>query len=219
MDLDIYEKSLEILRKIIKAQKKYDFRIILIGGWGVYCYNPYMKSKDIDFLIKEQDIWKLKKFLDTLGFKETSKVLEKRGFALIVGDDKIELDVYDKNIGGFDVNKIFDRELFVIKKLNGQKVNVADVNLLLTLKIISGSGRIGTGKGMKDISDILSIFDKFFDNIDFSFVYSNVDTRVVNKVFSIIFSDYKKIRNLYPISFLKFERIKNALKNLEWQRI
>jgi len=210
--MDIYEKSLEILKKIIEAQKKYDFKIILIGGWGVYCYNPYLKSKDIDFLIKEQDIWKLTSFLDFLGFRETGKVLEKRGFALLVGDDKIELDVYDKKIGGFDVNQIFDKKLFSIKKLNGLETNVVELNLLLTLKIISGSERIGTGKGMKDISDIIALFDNFFDKIDLSFIYSNINKNVVNKVFSIIFSDYKKIKNLYPISFLKFEKIKKGLR-------
>lgn len=210
--MDVYEKSLEILKKIIDAQKKYGFKIILIGGWGVYCYNPYLKSKDIDFLVKEQDVWKLVSFLDTLGFRETGKVLEKRGFALLVGDDKIEVDVYDEKIGGFDVKQIFGKELFVVKKLNGRKVNVVELNLLLALKIIASSERIGTGKGMKDVSDILAIFDNFFGKIDLDFIYSIIKKDIVDKVFSIIFSDYKKIRNLYPISFLKFEKIKKNLR-------
>lgn len=213
--MDIYEKSLETLKKIVKAQKEYGFKIILIGGWGVYCYNPYMKSRDINFLIKEQDILKLKSFLHPLGFRETGKVLEKRGFALLVNDDKIELDVYDKKIGGFDVNDIFDKKLFVVKKINGIKVNVAEVNLLLILKIISGYERIGTGKGIKDISNILALFDACFEKIDFNFIYSNINKKIVNNVFSIIFSDYKKIRNLYPISFLKFERMKKILEKVK----
>ncbi len=211
---DIYEKSFDILKKMIEAQEKYDFKIILIGGWGVYCYNPYMKSKDIDFVIEEKNVWKLTNFLDTLGFRETGKVLEKIGFAMLVGEEKIELDVYDKMIRGFKVSEIFKKKLFAIKKLNSLKVNVADLNLLLILKIISSSERIGTGKGMKDVSDILAIFDKFFDEIDFNFVYSHVGKGIANKVFSIIFSDYKKIRNLYPISFLKFEKIKTALRSI-----
>jgi hypothetical protein len=210
--MDIYEKSHKILKEIIKSQDKFNFKIILIGGWGVYCYNPYMKSKDIDFLIREQDFWKLRNFLNSLGFRETGKVLEKIGFALLVGDDKIEIDVYDKKIGNVNVKEIFDKNLFSLKEFDGLKVCVANLELLLALKVISGFERIGTGKGMKDISDILAILDKHSQKINFDIVYSYVDRTKVKKVFSVIFSDYKKIKNLYPIGFTKFEKIKKSLK-------
>lgn len=209
--MDIYEKSHETLKKLIEAQDKFDFEIILIGGWAVYCYNPYMKSKDIDFIIKEGDFWKLRNFLSSLGFRETGKVLEKKGFALLVGDDKIELDVYDKKIGNINVKEIFDKNLFFVKKFDGLKVKVANLEILLTLKILSGFERIGTGKGMKDVSDILALLDNYFQKIDFSLINRYVNKSVVSKVFSVIFSDYKKIKNLYPISFLKFEKIKKSL--------
>ncbi len=211
--MDIYEKSQETLKEIIKAQKKFGFEIILIGGWAVYCYNPYMKSKDIDFLIRKNDFWKLANFLESIGFRQTGKVLEKRGFAMLIGDDKIELDVYDDKIGNLRVKEIFDKKLFVTKSFNGQKVNVVNLNVLLSLKVVSGSERIGTGKGMKDMSDILAILDKFYDKIDFKVVgkFSGEDT--VKRVISIVFSDYKKIKNIYPMKFLKFEKIKKSLKN------
>lgn len=210
--MDIYEKSHETLKKIVDAQERLNFKIILIGGWGVYCYNPYMKSKDIDFLIKEGDFWKLRDFLESLGFRETGKVLEKKGFALLVEDDKIEVDVYDKEIGSLEVKQIFDEKNFTIRNFNNRKVMVASLDLIVVLKIISASQRIGTGKGMKDVSDILAIFDRFFKDIDFDFIFSRVDRKVVCKVLSIIFSDYKNIRNLYPINFLKFEKMKKSLK-------
>jgi len=209
--MDIYEKSEEILNEIIKAQRKFSFDIILIGGWAVYCYNPYMKSKDIDFLIKEKDLWKLENFLDSIGFRQTGKVLEKKGFAMIVGDDKVELDVYDKKIGGIEVSKVFDERMFEMKKFLNHEVKVASLNLLLSLKILSGAERMGTGKGMKDVSDILALLDKFCNNVDFKFVKSLIGEGAVKSVLPVVFSDYKKIKNLYPIRFLQFQKIRQRL--------
>ena len=210
--MDIYEKSKKTLKEIIKAQKKFDFEIILIGGWAVYCYNPYMKSKDIDFLIRKEDFWKLAEFLGSIGFRQTGKVLEKKGFAILIGDEKIELDVYDNKIGNLKVKEIFDKKLFVGRNFNGEKVSVVNLDVLLSLKIVSGGEIIGTAKGVKDMSDILAILDKFYNKIDFKFVNKLVGRETVKRVISIVFSDYKKIKNLYPMEFLKFEKIKKSLK-------
>lgn len=210
--MDVYEKSQKILKEIIKAQRKFDFEIILIGGWAIYCYNPYMKSKDIDFLIRKEDFWKLVNFLDSLGFRQTGKVLEKKGFAMLIGDDKIELDVYDDKIGNLNVREIFDKKLFVKRNFNGEKVNAVNLDVLLSLKIISAAERMGTGKGVKDMSDILAILDKYYNKIDFKFVNKLSGKDTVKRVISIVFSDYKKIKNLYPMEFLKFEKIKKLLK-------
>ena len=210
--MDVYEKSQKILKEIIKAQRKFDFEIILIGGWAIYCYNPYMKSKDIDFLIRKEDFWKLVNFLDSLGFRQTGKVLGKKGFAMLIGDDKIELDVYDDKIGNLNVREIFDKKLFVKRNFNGEKVNAVNLDVLLSLKIISAAERMGTGKGVKDMSDILAILDKYYNKIDFKFVNKLSGKDTVKRVISIVFSDYKKIKNLYPMEFLKFEKIKKLLK-------
>jgi len=210
---DIYEKSQKTLKEIIKAQKKFGFEIILIGGWAVYCYNPYMKSRDIDFLIKKEDFWKLENFLDSIGFRRTGEVLEKKGFAMLVGDDKIELDVYDEKIGGLKVKEIFNKKLFIPRNFNDEKVSVVNLNILTALKIISSADRIGTAKGVKDMSDILAIFDKFYDKIDFERVNILADKARVKQVVSVVFSEYKKIKNLYPMEFLKFEKIRKSLKS------
>ena len=211
--MDIYEKSQKTLKEIIGAQKKFGFKIILIGGWAVYCYNSYMKSKDIDFLIERGDFWKLENFLDSMGFRRTGEVLEKRGFAMLIGDEKIELDVYDDKIGGLKVKGIFDKKLFAARGFNGEKVSVVDISVLVALKAISGAERIGTAKGMKDMSDILALFDKFYDRIDFKAVDELAGREKVRHVASIVFSDYKRIKNLYPMGFLKFEKIRKSLKS------
>jgi len=36
---------------------------VLIGGWAVWCYNPRLKSRDIDVLVAPQDLWKLEAHL------------------------------------------------------------------------------------------------------------------------------------------------------------
>ncbi|MCD6476599.1 MAG: hypothetical protein J7K26_00330 [Candidatus Aenigmarchaeota archaeon] len=90
--MDMYEKSLEILIKIIENQEKMNYKIYLVGGWAVWIYNPYLKSKDIDFIIKRKDFYKLKNFLISLGFKETSgEHLNKKGFSMLWDNDKIEI--------------------------------------------------------------------------------------------------------------------------------
>ena len=209
--MDIYKKSEDVLKKIIKAQKKIGFEIILIGGWAVYCYNPYMKSKDIDFLILKKDVWKLENFLSSVGFRKTGKVLEKIGFAMLVEDDKIELDIYDKKIAKLNIKEIFDKKMFVKRRFFEEEVAVADLNLLMALKIMAASERIGTGKGMKDISDMLALLDKFYEKVDFEFVKSLIGEKTVKSVLSVVFSDYKKIKSLYPMRFLQFQKIKQSL--------
>jgi len=210
-EMDIYKKSEDVLKKIIKAQKKIGFEIILIGGWAVYCYNPYMKSKDIDFLILKKDVWKLENFLSSVGFRKTGKVLEKIGFAMLVEDDKIELDIYDKKIAKLNIKEIFDKKMFVKRRFFEEEVAVADLNLLMALKIMAASERIGTGKGMKDISDMLALLDKFYEKVDFEFVKSLIGEKTVKSVLSVVFSDYKKIKSLYPMRFLQFQKIKQSL--------
>ncbi len=60
--MDIYEKSFSVLKKLTLAQKKYNFSFVLIGGWAVWVYNRYLKSKDVDIIIKPEDFFKLKNF-------------------------------------------------------------------------------------------------------------------------------------------------------------
>jgi len=210
--MDVYEKSLEVLKEIIKNQEKLNFRIVLIGGWAVYAFNPYMKSKDIDLLIEKKNFWKLRYFLESLGFRQTvSKPLDKKGFAMLFEDDKIEIDVYDEKIAKFKTDEIFENKRFETGKINSEKVLVLEKNLLLILKILSATERLGTTKGIKDHSDILALFDKFYPKFDFGFLKSQIDKEQLERVLRLIFVDYKKIKSTYPIEFLKYQRIKNGV--------
>ncbi len=210
--MDVYEKSLETLKKIIENQRKVRFQIVLIGGWAVYSLNPYLKSKDIDLIIRKKDFWRLRDFLEEIGFRQTvSLPLAKKGFAMLFDEDKIEIDVYDEKIGNFSVDQIFERKMLEVGRINREKVHVVERNLLLTLKFLSAIERLGTAKGIKDHSDILALFDRFYPDIDFEFLESNIEKEKLSKMFKLIFTDYKKIKNIYPISFLKYQRIRGTV--------
>lgn len=197
---------------IIQNQKKLNFRIVLIGGWAVYAYNPYLKSKDIDFLIEKKNFWKLKVFLEEIGFRQTASIpLDKKGFAMLFNEDKIEIDVYDEKIAVYDVRDIFEKKRFEIGKIVKENVLIVDRNLLLVLKILSAKDRLGTAKGIKDHSDILALFDRFFPKIDFNYLKSQIEKKLLDKVFKLVFADYRKIKDVYPIPFLKYQRIKNGV--------
>lgn len=71
--MDIYERSYETLKEIVTAQEDYGFETVLIGGWAVYLYNPYMKSRDIDFAIRKEDVWKLDNYLQMAGFSNAKE--------------------------------------------------------------------------------------------------------------------------------------------------
>ncbi len=203
--MDLYEKSLEMLKKITKSEHKYGYRIFLLGGWAVWLYNPYMKSKDIDFIVEKEHFWKLSNFAATLGFRETSPVLQKHGFSMLWEDDKIELDVYTEKIGRWPVEMLIDGFL----KIKG--IRVLSPTKLFMLKSFTALERRGTAKGEKDLSDVLAILDARYMNIDFELVRKEVD---LQKVLHIILSDFKTASNIYPMDIEKYKDIKTYIKNL-----
>ncbi len=207
--MDIYKKSFEILKKIAKAQKQYNFEIVLIGGWAVWIYNKYLKSKDIDIIVSEKDFWKLRNLLIQMGFSEThGGHLGKKGFAKLVNTDKIEIDVYDKKIGRTDVKPIIERS--VEQRINGFKFSVANVTDLFALKLNSLSERIGSAKGEKDISDLLAILDKSYDSID----WNMIDKRILADMFKVLLGNFKTTQNFYRMDINKYKKIRSLLLKL-----
>lgn len=200
--MDVYDKSFGILKKIINSELKYGYKIYLLGGWAVWLYNPYMKSKDIDFIIEKVHLWRLRNFIARLGFKETSKVLQKHGFAMMWEGDKIELDVYTEKIGKWTIKELID-DFYEIKV-----TRVLSPTKLFMLKAFTALERHGTAKGEKDLSDLLAILDAKYDKIDFKFVKKQVDLQAV---LSIILSNFQITSKLYPMSIEKYKEIKRHL--------
>jgi len=213
--MDIYDKSLETLKQIIDAQKEHNFMFVLIGGWAIWAYNPYMKSRDIDLVISKEDFWKLKNFLISLGFSETyGGHLGKKGFAMLYDRDKIEIDVYDETVAGFDAKRVINSA--VQKAINAHLVGVASITNLVTMKLKSAIDRTGSAKGEKDLSDLLAILDKYFKNIEWSVVIETVGKKEIAGVMMILFSDIRQSQKFYRMDFGKFMEMKKYFKKFKF---
>jgi predicted nucleotidyltransferase len=210
--MDIYEKSFSVLKKITLAQKEHNFSFVLIGGWAVWVYSRYLKSKDIDIIIKPEDFFKLKNFFINLGFSETGgKHLNKKGFVKLFEDDKIEIDVYTEKIAHTDVKQILKNS--VKKKINGIEINVASITDLFILKVIALLDRIGSAKGEKDISDLIALLEHY-EKIDFNIVIADVGKDKLKYIFKVIFSNYKITKKFYNIELGKYKKIKLYLEEV-----
>lgn len=207
--MDIYAKSLDVLKRMAAAQAEKGFRICLLGGWAVWLYNPHMKSRDIDVAVGARDFWKLRDFLLSLGFRQTAKVLEKAGFALLWEGDKIEVDVYDRTVGPFAVSELVARS--VKKRLDGQVVNVLSASDLFMLKAHTALERLGTAKGEKDLADVLALLAVASRRIDFKKVSQRVDLK---ELFALILKDFRTASRLYPMEMAKYKEMKAALRAL-----
>ncbi|MBI2971553.1 MAG: nucleotidyltransferase family protein [Candidatus Aenigmarchaeota archaeon] len=207
--MDIYHKSLDILKKIVENQEKFNYKVYLVGGWSVWMYNPYMKSKDIDILVKKEDFWKLRNLLLNEGFRETSRVLEKHGFAMLWGDDKIEIDVYDDKIGKFSIDEFVTNA--IVKKMNRWDVRVVSVDDLFLMKVYTAGERLGTAKGEKDLSDLLALLDTHYKQIDFKRIAKTIK---IAEIVRILFADYRSASKIYPISYEKYHQIAAYMKSL-----
>ena len=210
--MDIYDKSLRILKKIIDAQREYGFRIVLVGGWAIYSYNPYMKSRDIDLIVSKGDYWKLSNFLKSLGFSEThGEHPGKKGFLMLYQGDKIEIDVYDETVAGFNVETAIKNA--VEKTINEKEVNVASITDLTIMKLKSSIDRLGSPKGEKDLSDLLAVFDKHYRDINWDRVAETIGKKDVTNVLRILFSDIKQTYRIYRLDFKRFQETRKFLQN------
>lgn len=209
--MDIYEKSLETLKQIIDAQERNNFQIVLIGGWASWVYNPYLKSRDIDLVVKKEDYWKLKKFLSSIGFSETyGEHLGKKGFLMLYQGDKIEIDVYDETVAGFDVKRILKNSQR--REIENKVVRVASVTDLAIMKFKSVSDRMGSAKGEKDLSDLLAILDKYYQKINWKKVADDVGKKELTTALKILLSDIKQAQRIYGVNFKHFQGIKKYFR-------
>ncbi len=154
----------------------------------------------------------MKNFFENLGFSETGREhLDKKGFAKLFEDDKIEIDVYTEKIAQVDVKQTLKNS--VKKKINGAEINVADITSLFTLKVIALLDRMGSAKGEKDISDLVALLEHY-EKIDFNTIIANVGKDKLKFIFKIIFSDYKTTKKFYNLELGKYKKIKLYLEGV-----
>ncbi|MBN2014196.1 MAG: nucleotidyltransferase [Candidatus Altiarchaeota archaeon] len=212
--MDIYDRSLEVLKQIIDAQERNNFKIVLVGGWAVYAYNPYMKSRDIDLVVGRKDYWRLKEFLLSFGFSETyGEHLDKKGFVMLYQGDKIEIDVYDETVASFDVNTVIENA--IKERIDDKKVDIASITDLTIMKLRSVIDRMGSAKGEKDLSDLLAILDENHKNINWSTVTEIVGKKETSNVVRILLSDIKQTHKMYRLDFKRFQKMRKYFKSIK----
>jgi len=127
------------------------FDFVLIGGWGVYLLTRYHMSRDIDFLMRDRELWKFRSYIQARGGREKSPGIRTYGF--VIGN--IGVDVYTETKSGLpvDIVDVFEKQRFL--GLDGYRV--LEPGRLLALKLRAAEARSQSHKGLKDRCDILSI--------------------------------------------------------------
>jgi len=205
--MDIYRISQDTLRGILASGAN----VSVIGGWAVWAYNPYKYSMDIDIVLEPRDLWRVREKLLALGFNETSGGhLEKKGFKKATGEGTIEVDVYEDVIGPFKAAEVLSRS--VDKELFGHRTKVASPTDLLILKLHALAGRKESGKGQKDMSDLIALLLVVRERVDVVRVRAALPRKSLKDAIALLTSNYQQTARFYPLSMAEYKRLKAALE-------
>jgi predicted nucleotidyltransferase len=205
--MDIFDTSKDTVKKLLASGAD----IGAIGGWAIWAYNPYMYSMDIDVVLRPRDLWKVREKLLELGFNETSGGhLGKKGFKKAMEGGAIEVDVYDGKIGPFKAEDVLERSL--VKELFGMKAKVASPTDLMILKVHALMERQGSGKGQKDISDLIALLLVARGEMDVDEVRDAISKKVLKDAIALLTSSYQQTARFYPLSMAEYRRLKADLE-------
>ncbi len=207
--MDAYDLSFleaqEIARHVPEA--------VLIGGWAVWCYNPRLKSRDIDVLVAPRDLWRLEAHLRGRGFSETSGTrLHKRGFRKLHEDTSVDVDIYDTVLGPYRVEELLPHS--AAKALGETPVGALEPTELLALKVVAAKDRRGSEKGAKDLADLVALLSAEGRSIAWDRVVDRVPRRDLRDVLRTALSDYQTTVRLYPLPLREYKALKRSLDRL-----
>jgi hypothetical protein len=165
-------ESLKDLEKIRAEAGKWEIELVLIGGYAVRAYTTgYRYTKDMDFIAKG-DVWKLKSFLNSLGFEAEEKK------NILAGRKKINGGYIDLHISMrevFDISSgksypLTDEIFKSVKNLDisgyheeSRKITVKAPVIALEDLIIM---KLTTKNREKDWVDIVSLLFDQWENLD-----------------------------------------------------
>jgi hypothetical protein len=192
----------ELLRLNLYLQNS-NIRAVIVGGWAVYAYNPYMESIDIDIVVRHKDVHKVTTLAqekcgwipDTELRDETFSRYAKR----INHGEKIILDIISSNFENRfheDRTKLIPYNLCLKNGWHHQKfidnifLYVPIKELLFLYKLKAHRDRIYRyrkekdekekmklqAKLIKDLSDAISLIDPNFGILDIEILKKLVDT-------------------------------------------
>jgi hypothetical protein len=214
--MSIYDQARRYLLELARGQRVHGFNFVLIGGWAIWHYNPYLESKDVDLVIRREEYWRLKEFLRALGFTETRGGLAKKGFTIKTPEGGIDVDIYDDKIGPIEVESIFQGRLWQVTKMGGLGIRVTSPTVLLITKLIAAKERgleRRSAKGMKDLTDIFALLQVQLDAVNWEVVRKHVSSESIEAVLAAALGDYGLIKRSFPaFGFTEFKGIKKRLK-------
>jgi hypothetical protein len=139
--------SLEMLNRL----RTLGIPSVVIGGWAVYLLTRYHMSRDVDLIMEQKDLWKLRSLVISEGGTEKAPGLAKYGYRL----GQVDLDVYTEEKGDLVPSpaEILGRRRFI--EIEG--LRVVEPEILLILKLRAAAERSGGLKGFKDRCDVLAL--------------------------------------------------------------
>ena len=191
-DADLMALSLEELRHILgwltgRAGRGGNPRFVLIGGWAVYCYNPWSRSIDIDLIMNQRTKRGLDHHLRSeRGYIRTGpEHLAGRGLEkpTPVGPIRIDAASFEASFQfeGMDdkLDLAFLKEATVMQDIEGLTTPVPSRSMLLVMKLKAAwdrQWRVDNGKSadhdwdrtkaIKDLADILALMDPEWGGTD-----------------------------------------------------
>jgi len=127
----------EVFKEFIQCLNKNKVKYLLVGGWAVGIYGHPRATKDIDFLLSndQENLNHIKKALDEFGAPPIDlEKFKENGYVIRMGSSPIQIDMIN-SADGIDINDCFKRKK--IMDIEGIKVNVISINDLIINKTTS----------------------------------------------------------------------------------
>jgi len=129
-------------------------KYLLVGGWAIGIYGHPRATKDIDFLISndQEDLEKLQKALNDFGTPPINlEKFKEKGYVIRMGSSPIQIDLINEadginldncyerkkiiEIDDIQVNVISIEDLIKNKRASGRAADIADAEKLETLQL------------------------------------------------------------------------------------
>ena len=145
----------EDFKDFINLLNSNDVRYRLVGGWAVGIYGNPRATKDIDFLIanNESNLKKLQKALREFGTPEIDmKYFKKKGYVFRMGRSPIQIDIIN-NAAGIDIEECYIRR-------NVITVDGIDISLISKSDLVKNKKASGRNRDLGDVDNLLGLGNK-----------------------------------------------------------
>ena len=190
----VTDKSWQLAQKLARQ-----YQLVVIGGWAVWLYTKQLKSKDIDVVVEVPELQRLRQEFEVFKNERLRKYEFRQG--------EVEVDVYVPFYShpGIAAEKILEDARVV----GGFKV--PSIELLWVLKAVAWMARRGSGKGRKDVVDLVSLLES--GEMDRAVVKRWVSEAKVEKVAQEVI---KELRGLISLEELGLNRHQVARAKGKW---